>query len=163
MNADGTNQTQITFNPHNDITPHWQPLPIAPSPLSCSSGGFARPFDVSLTLKKKVMRTIPVKMMLQDGTGAVITDLDGSAPPVVNVLFSPVGGGVEVDRTEDLLPPGMANEDNVFRFDVSTNTWIYGLGTKLFDAPGTYAVTAEPGDVSYDIDSSCAGSFERLE
>jgi len=136
---------------------------IAPvAQISCVSGGFKPPFDVQLMLKAKVKRAIPMKMMLTDGTN-VITDLDVSAPPVVNVLFSPTppdGGG---DVTAQLLPLGQANEDNIFRYDDITQTWIYNLGTKPFVASGTYEVFAVAGDGSYEIDDSCTGTFIRQE
>ncbi len=131
--------------------------------FSCAWGGFEPPFDVELTLKKKTKRAIPVQMALEDDSETIITDADVAAPPVVNVIFSPSGGGADVPATDDLLPLGQSNDDNVFRFDTDEMKWIYNLGTKPFLAPGTYTVTAVAGDASYTIDSSCTGSFVRLD
>ncbi|MCH8197948.1 MAG: hypothetical protein IH904_07690 [Proteobacteria bacterium] len=132
--------------------------------FSCAWGGFEPPFDVTLTLKRKTKRAIPVQMVLEDDSGAIITDADVAAAPVVNVTFSPAGGGGgDVPVTDNLLPLGQANDDNMFRFDTDELKWIYNLGSKPFDAPGTYTVTAVAGDVSYTIDSSCTGTFVRLD
>ena len=67
--------------------------------------------------------------------------------------------------TDDLLPKGNANEDNVFRFDDSENKWVYNLGTKQFSAPGVYTVKPVAGDDTYTIDTStgCLQTFERLD
>lgn len=137
---------------------------ISTAPVfTCVAGGFEPPFDTLLALKKKTKKVIPVKMVLEDDAMAVITDLDVMEPPVVNVVFSPVAGGGDVSVTGDLLPVGEANVDNIFRFDDVMQEWIYNLGSKPFTAPGTYTVTAVAGDASYEIDSSCTGTFERLE
>jgi len=131
--------------------------------LYCIGGGFQPPFDIPSVLKKKTRKAIPVRMLLEDGDGMIIADNDITAPPVVNVLFSPAEGSGDVLVTDELLPLGQANDDNIFRFDDSSLEWIYNLGSKPFMAPGIYTVTAIAGDSSYEIDSSCTGTFERLE
>jgi len=136
--------------------------PPPPPTLACV--GFEAPFDVALTLKKKTKRAIPVKMVLEDEDGFPVTDADLVAPPVVNVLFDGVTYGEAPPDDADLLPLGMANEDNVFRFDEGAETWIYNLGTKQFGAAGVYTVTAVSGDEGeYVIDPTCSGTFERLD
>ena len=105
-------------------------------------------------------------MVLTDAAGFAVTDLDIAAPPVINVLFgSQVFGEVPPD-TEDLLPLGSANDDNIFRFDLDSGQWIYNLGTKLFTAAGTYIVMVASGDTSeYTVSGpggSCVQTFERL-
>lgn len=128
------------------------------TPIVCE--GFEMPFHVALMLRKKVKRTIPVKMKLVDSEGIYINDQDLTSPPVINIIFTPGGGGSAQDLTDQLLPNGAANEDNIFRFDAVTSTWIYNLGAKQFQAAGRYEVTVAPGDATYTIET-CMGMFER--
>jgi sugar lactone lactonase YvrE len=126
--------------------------------------GFDDPFANPLALKKKSKRTIPLKMTLTNSEGAVITDTDVEAPPVVNVLFGGQVFGEVPPDSDDLLPTGGANEDNIFRFNDSTDQWEYNLDTKQFTAPGVYTVKPVAGNDSYTIDtgSGCIQTFERL-
>jgi len=137
--------------------------PITTTMLTCA--GYEDPFATPLALKKKTKLTIPLKMALTDSGGAVITDADVSAPPVVNVIFGGQVYGEVPPDSDDLLPTGGANEDNIFRFDDSENKWVYNLGTKQFSAPGVYTVIPVAGDDSYTIDTStgCLQTFERLD
>ena len=127
--------------------------------LTCE--GFLSPFDQPLSLKKKENRAIPVKMILHDGLlGTVITGTDLSAPPLVQVS---VGGAIGEDiagYAGDLLPAGLSDDSNEFRYDDDTQQWIINLGTKQFTASNTYNVTVVPGDHSYVIDG-CTGTFTR--
>jgi len=121
---------------------------------------FDPPFATPLALKKNSKRTIPLKMTLIDSEGVEITDADLSAPPVVNVLFGGQVYGEVPPDSEELLPNGGANTDNIFRFE--NGKWIYNLGTAQFSAPGIYTVKAVAGDGSYTIDG-CMQTFERLD
>jgi len=112
--------------------------------LTCN--GFAPPFDQPLSLKKKVKRAIPVDMVLIGADGYMVTDADIVAPPVINVFFNAQVFGEIPPNTDDLLPLGSANDDNIFRFDPDSGQWIYNLGTKQFTAPGTYMVIVTSGD-----------------
>lgn len=126
--------------------------------LTCQ--GFLSPFDKTLSLKKKENRAIPVKMVLRDLFGNVITDAALSPPPVVQVTL----GGVSVpfdDYNADLLPSGLSDDGNQFRYDPLGQQWIINLGTKQFTGSGAYTVQAIPGDDSYVIDSSCTQTFTR--
>lgn len=138
--------------------------PLIPT-YTCWGDQFLTPFDDPLTLKKKVKRVIPVKMVLDDEDGNPLTDADFNPPnpPVINVMFSAVGDGSDFTESEDLLPAGQANDDNIFRWDPEDGIWIYNLSTKLHMAAGLYKVTAVSGDEdSYTIDSSsCQGTFLR--
>lgn len=132
--------------------------------LACT--GFKAPFDEPLALKKKVNRAIPLKIQLTDGEGFVVTDQSITAAPVVNVLFNGQMFGTVPPDDSELLPPGAANEGNMFRFDAVSNHWIYNLGTKQFEAAGTYEVTVASGDNSeYALNApnpACRQTFERL-
>jgi hypothetical protein len=141
--------------------------PVAPLVPALTCNGFMPPFDQPLSLKKKVKRAIPVDMVLTGADGYAITDTDILAPPVINVLFDGQVFGEDPPDTDDLLPLGSANEDNIFRFDIDSWQWIYNLGTKQFTAAGKYTVTVASGDeTEYTIDTSggqCTQYFERLE
>lgn len=162
LNTTGLTDVQALFNNGTLIA-----IPSLTPQLSCN--GFLPPFDRPLALKKKAKRAIPVKIELTDADGFTVTDLDIAAPPVINVLFNAqVFGEVPLD-TDDLLPLGSANDDNIFRFDPDSGLgeWVYNLGTKQFQAEGTYTVMVASGDTSeYEISApsggACTETFERL-
>ena len=78
------------------------------------------------------------------------------------VTFTPIGGGQPQDLSDQVLPQGSANDDNIFRFETEASTWIYNSGTELFEAAGTYEVTVAPGDDDYAIET-CMQTFTRSE
>jgi hypothetical protein len=121
---------------------------------------FDSPFDAPLTLKAKKNGAIPVKMQLFDVDGYLVIDTDLTALPVVNVSFAPSNGDPAEDVTDALLPVGQANDDNIFRFDLDEDKFIYNLSSKPYKAPGDYTVTAVAGDSSYDIEG-CSQTFTR--
>jgi hypothetical protein len=120
--------------------------------------GFLPPFDKPLTLKKKDNRAIPVKMMLRDLDGNIMTDADIPAP-VVNVTFGGAPANIDPGYNEDLVPGGLADIGNAFRYDPTEHIWIINLATKQFTSHGEYTVTAKVG--AYTIDG-CIGTFTRL-
>ena len=127
---------------------------------SCVGDTFEAPFNEILMLKNKVKKAIPVKMSVVDTDGNLITESDISAPPVVDVSYAP-DAGVYDGNNSDLVPPGLADDGNEFRFDYPY--WVINLATKQFSSAGTYEVTAMAGDDSYSINaSSCSGTFIRL-
>ncbi len=133
--------------------------PATPA-LTCQNDRFESPFSEVITLKNKMKRAIPVKMQLVDVDGYVITGSDLSSPPVVNVSYNP-GTGADDSNNSDLVPPGLADDGNEFRYD--DPYWVINLATKQFTSAGTYEVTAVAGDDSYAIDAnSCSGTFIRL-
>ena len=135
-------------------------LPDVPD-LACLGNGFQPPFHLPLSLKRQSNKAIPVKMVLEDVNGTVIGDGDLSAPPVVDVVFDfDPGDGMENDTM--LVPPGLSDDGNAFRYDSAGGQWVINLATKQFSSPGTYTVTAVAGDETYEIHSSCSGTFVRL-
>ncbi len=136
-------------------------LPAPIPTYSCAGIGFEPPFDDIITLNKKNKRQIPVKMFLVDDQNNLITDEDVSAPPVVNVIHD-TGAEPIPDYNPELVPPGLSDDENKFRFDPIEGLWIINLATKQFTASGQYTVTAVEGDSTYVIDSSCIGIFIRL-
>jgi hypothetical protein len=132
--------------------------------FSCVGDSFESPFSEPITLnnkmKNKMKKVIPVKMALIDADGNLITESDISAPPVVDVSYTP-GFDAVYSYDSELLPPGLADDGNDFRFGYPY--WAINLATKQFTSAGTYEVTAVAGDESYMIDaSSCSGTFIRL-
>jgi hypothetical protein len=124
--------------------------------LSVYCTGFLPPFDKPLTLKKNDKRAIPVKMVLRDIYGNIVTDQDIEAPVVVVFL----DGNSATDSSgyeADLLPPGLSDDGNTFRYDPDSKMWILNLATKQFTAAGTYTVKVKVG--GYYLD--CTGTFTR--
>ena len=64
------------------------------------------PFDQPITIGKKTKRAIPVKLVLTDESGYVVTDMDITAPPVINVTFGGTVYGEAPTDDSDLLPVG---------------------------------------------------------
>lgn len=126
--------------------------------LALNCQGFLPPFDEPLTLKAKVSRAIPVKMVLTNLYGNIITDADIITPPVVNVSFDSANS---LNYDNNLVPPGLSDDSNAFRYDPIDQLWIINLATKQFSSPGTYTVTVLPGDDSYVIEG-CSQTFTRL-
>jgi hypothetical protein len=135
----------------------WQVIDI-PS-FTCE--GFLSPFSVALQLKPKNQRTIPVKATLTDGTLLVNPSALGTAPPVIDVLFTPAASMVG-EVASQLLPIGQASEGNQFAYDADSGQWWFNLSTKMYTAPGTYTVSMQSGDSSkYRISPQCTGTFVR--
>lgn len=138
---------------------------IAPiTSLTCVGESFEPPFTGTVGINYNSKRVIPVKAnLINDQTDDLVGEGD-ITPPVVNVFFTPVSSIGAADVTDELLPAGAANEDNIFRFDPETGFWVYNLPTKHYSAPGNYIVTAVAGDTTYTIDPvSCTGTFNRKE
>ena len=121
--------------------------------------GFLPPFDKPLTLKGKDKRAIPVKMVLRNLMGDIMTDAH-ITPPVVQVSYRSVSGASIPGYEAELLPPGLSDDGNEFRYNPGSEMWIINLATKQFTSPGTYTVTVVSGDNSYVIEG-CSQTFTR--
>lgn len=123
--------------------------------LSCV--GFEPPMAGG-PVKVKKNRALPLKAQLFDTDGIVITDLDLTAPPVVQVLFDSGGGGMAVDVSGEALPAGLGDDGNQFVYTGAR--WRYNLKTKNYTAPGTYTVSMASGDdAEYVVDPTCEAEF----
>jgi len=131
-------------------------LTIDASPFTCV--GFYVPFDVPMMVATKSKRALPLKFNLFDEYGNEVTDL--SPPPVVEVKVLPHTGSSIPGWDGELLPPGLSDDGNEFRYDLESGKWILNLGMKTYTASTTYMISVVAGDSSYAIDG-CTQSFTR--
>jgi hypothetical protein len=129
-------------------------LYVSNNDLSCI--GFEPPMDQGpVTVKKS--RALPLKAMLADTSGNLLTDTQLGAPPVIQVVFTPVIGPA-ADVTEQALSAGAGTEGNQFTF--GGGKWQYNLLTKNYTASGTYTVSMVSGDpAEYSIAPTCMAQF----
>jgi hypothetical protein len=152
----GTYSSQSGFNP-GTLT-----VQVVPEPGSFACTGFQSPFDVAILLSKKTNRAIPLKAQLFDSGNNLVTPttLGTASMPVVNVSYQS-GTTPAVDNTALLDPLGQSSSGNQFNFDPTTETWWFNLATTPFAASGTYTVTLQSGDASYQLSSQCSGQFVK--
>lgn len=86
-------------------------------------------------------RTIPVKFQLAAPDGSFVTDAIANIQ-VFRVLDTPTG---TVDMSVETLPSGSSNIGSLFRFDSSSNQYIYNLSTKGYSS-GTYLLRTTLND-----------------
>jgi hypothetical protein len=124
--------------------------------LTATCTGFEPPMDKG-TVKVKKNRVLPFKAELLDLDGYPLTDVEITAPPVIQVIFDS-GTTPAPDVTEDALSAGHGTEGNKFVFDGVK--WFYNLKTKDFSSSGTYTVTMVSGDeCEYVIEPTCTATF----
>jgi hypothetical protein len=76
-----------------------------------------RLLTVSLALKEKVQRSIPLKMQLMNEWGVSLSSLDLESSPVVSVQFHSGGDAVAEDATHFLDSNVQADRGNAFRWN----------------------------------------------
>jgi hypothetical protein len=130
-------------------------LSIAPY-LNCQ--GFEPPLNSGpVTVKKN--RALPFKARLLGEDGVPASDSTLVASPVIQVLFTPLSGGVPIDVSSDAVPVGLGTEGNEFVF-TPDEKWQFNLKTENYSAPGTYQVTMVSGDLTeYVIEPACGATF----
>lgn len=119
--------------------------------LSCT--GFEPPM-ANGPVKVKKNRVLPLKTQLLDidNNEIIITGLDITSLPVIQVLYDSCQTGEPEDVTDQTLPAGNGTEGNQFEFTVD-NKWQYNLKTSNYTAIGTYFIYIKSGDSSeYIID-----------
>ena len=88
-------------------------------------GGILQPINPDGSSIFKLGRTIPVKFQLQDASGAFVTD----AVARIYLLKTSNGiNGTEVE--EDAVSTSAATSDNFFRYDSTSDQYIFNLATK---------------------------------
>ncbi len=128
------------------------------NPVVYTCDGFFPPLANS-PVKVKKNRTLPHKAELLHENGAIATDTDLPALPVIQVLYSSSINVDAIDVTDEALAAGHGTDGNEFVF-TEDMLWQFNLKTKNYTAPGTYTVTMESGDDSeYVIEPTCTVQF----
>ena len=129
----------------------------ADNPLNFTCAGFEAPMNVPVTVKKN--RALPIKGLLLDETGSLITDADILSPPVIQIAFSPITGEDPEDVTDQSLSAGQGMDGNQFEF-ADNEKWRFNLKTKNYTSAGSYVITMVSGDpTEYMINSTCEAIF----
>jgi hypothetical protein len=120
--------------------------------------GFSTPFDEPMVVNKKSNKALPLKFNLYDGYGTEIIDL--SPPPMVEVREVDDTGSDISGWNGELIPAGLSDDGNEFRYNPESEQWILNLGMKAYTASTTYTISVIAGDDSYVIDG-CTQTFTR--
>ena len=95
-------------------------------------------------------RTIPVKFQLTAADGSIVSNAVANLQ-VFLILNTPAG---TVDESIDTLAPGNSNSGTLFRFDPTSNQYVYNLSTSGY-ASGTYLLRTTISDGStHDVQFS---------
>jgi hypothetical protein len=135
---------------------------VAPPPTTAyySCIGFEAPMDRGPVEVHK-NRALPLKAVLEDEDGYLVTEADIDALPVIQVIFQPEAGNAE-DVTDEALFAGQGTDGNQFVFTGSNLQ--FNLKTKNYSSPGTYTITMVSGDeTAYVIDPTCVAEFVVIE
>jgi hypothetical protein len=151
-----------TYTSSGQFNPGTLTVQLVPDVGSFACTGFQSPFDVAISMGKKTNRAIPLKAQLFDSNNNLVTPttLGTASGPVVNVSYQS-DSGPAVDNTALLNPLGQSSSGNQFNFDPATGTWWFNLATTPFAASGTYTVSLQSGDASYQLSPQCSGQFVR--
>ena len=87
-------------------------------------GGILPPFKPDGSSVFKLGRTIPVKFQLRDDQGDYVTDA------VANIFVKKTKNG-GIGEEIDVISTAAATSGNLFRYDFSSNQYIFNLSTKL--------------------------------
>ena len=132
------------------------PTPTPPPTVYYSCIGFESPMNRG-PVKVHKNRVLPLKAILEDEEGYLVTEVDIIAPPVIQITFQ-TGGEDAEDVTDEALFAGQGTDGNQFVFTGSNLQ--FNLQTKNYSSPGTYTITMVSGDVDeYVIDTTCVAEF----
>lgn len=125
-----------------------------PTGPKVACAGFEAPLDDAVSVSKP-SRVLPLRMMLVDGDGYAMSDLDISAVPVVQVTYSgEYSGSADLESVETA---GKGDDGNTFAFDGSN--WAFNMKTKGL-AAGMYTIGVASGDLAeYVVDPACEVSL----
>lgn len=107
-------------------------------------GGILPPIKPDGTSVFKLGSTVPVKFQLQDADGNSITNA------VAGILLQKIVGGDPYGTPMDGDSTSAATTGNLFRYDSTSNQYIFNLGTKLL-SEGTWQIRIELGDGSSQL------------
>jgi hypothetical protein len=120
--------------------------------------GFDAPLD-RYPVQVRKNRVLPLKMEIYDDGGFAVTGNDLTAPPMLQVSYSPQLSNQSADVTDDALSAGHGTEGNQFVFTDDLK-WQFNLKTSNYSGAGTYTLITESGDPSeYVIEPSCITEF----
>ena len=120
--------------------------------------GFDAPMD-RYPVQVRKNRVLPLKMELYDDSGFAVTGNGLTAPPTLQVSYSPQLSNQSADVTDDALSVGHGTEGNQFVF-TEDGYWQFNLHTKNYSAPGTYTILMQSGDDSeYVFEPTCMTEF----
>jgi len=101
-------------------------------------GGILHPINSDGTSVFKQGSTIPVKFQLRDANGDFVTNATAT------ISLTKISNGTTGEVNEPITT-GNANTGNLFRYDSTSNQYIFNLGTRNLTV-GTYRITINPGD-----------------
>jgi hypothetical protein len=101
-------------------------------------GGVLPPIDQDNSSLFKLGRVVPVKFQLRDALGGFISTA------VARIYLSKVSDQAAGEEVE-AVSPGQANTGNLFRYDSSSQQYIFNLGTKSLSA-GTWKIRIDLDD-----------------
>lgn len=99
-----------------------------------------KPIDADSPNTFKQGSTIPIKLSLKDADGISIADA------TVKLYIAEVVDGV-VGTESEVVSSTKAATENIFRYDVTDEQYIFNLGTKLL-SPGEYQLRVDLGDTT---------------
>jgi len=102
---------------------------------------FLPPVNPDGTSCFKLGSTVPIKFQLTDASGAYVS----TAVATLEVTYVDPSTGNEV--TEDVVSTSAATSGNLFRYDPTSNQYIFNMGTKRYKV-GTYIILARLDDGS---------------
>jgi hypothetical protein len=97
-------------------------------------GGYLPPVNPDGSSIFRRRSTIPLKFQLTDCSGAVVSD----AVATVTVFF--YSGGILGSELESTTSSGNANTDNLYRYDATSQQYIYNLSGMTLTSGNTYLV-----------------------
>jgi hypothetical protein len=108
-------------------------------------GGYLQPVNPDGSSIFRRGRTVPFKFTLTDCAGTAVS----TATATIHVFF--YSNGVVGTELEDIGSAGMANTDNLYRYDPASQQYIYNLNTVPLRANATYLVRTTIDGVDYDV------------
>jgi hypothetical protein len=146
-------EIRMVFGAETDERFDWTSVEVIPPPPSYACSGFQAPMDKPVVVKK-AGRVLPLRMNLQDSSGAIMSAI---TPPVIQVSYL---GSYEYEdgALDELNFAGQGSEGNVYVWN--GEYWAFNMVTKGL-APGTYTITAVSGDAGeYLIHPTCSASVQ---
>ncbi len=111
-------------------------------------GGILQPINADGSSIFKLGSTIPVKFQLRDAHGNFVTNA------VAKIYVKKISNGVNGTVWEDAVSTSAATTGNFFRYDYTSNQYIFNLATKPLSA-GTWQIRIELDDgTSRSVDIS---------